>query len=329
MSELPRVSIVTPSYNQVTYLETTIRSVLAQDYPALEYFIIDGGSTDGSADIINKYSEKLTWWISEPDSGQAEAINKGLSRASGEIVAWLNSDDLYLPEAIKGAVAAFQAHPQGSLVYGNAISIDTHGRPLHFWTFPDWGWEQLMSYRIICQPSVFIRRSVLDKVGLLDTSYHFMLDHNLWMRIVLHGEVFHIPELWAAARYHPRAKNVAQAPEFGREAFRLWEWMQAQPQLEPWIKQNQRQIQAGLHRLNGRYLLDGGLPAEALRSYWKSFSMNPGYTLQHWQRILFAVFSLFSSETLSGWLAQQGRKLRPTLKLGPELAGWPGICMEK
>ncbi len=126
-SSLPRVSIVTPSFNQAAFLEETIQSVLSQDYPNLEYIIIDGGSTDGSVEIIKKYADKLAYWVSEKDTGQADAINKGLIRVTGEIVAWLNSDDIYLPGTIRAAVEALQAHPDCGLVYGDVLSVDAKG----------------------------------------------------------------------------------------------------------------------------------------------------------------------------------------------------------
>ncbi len=112
MPDLPRVSIITPSYNQARFIEQTIQSVLSQDYPNLEYLIVDGGSSDGSLEIIRRYSSQLAWWVSEPDHGQTDAINKGFAHAHGEIFAWLNSDDTYLPGAVTHAVAALQAHPQ-------------------------------------------------------------------------------------------------------------------------------------------------------------------------------------------------------------------------
>ncbi len=170
MSSSPLVTIVTPSYNQVAFLENTIRSVLAQDYTALEYMIVDGGSTDGSVEIIQRYSDRLAWWVSERDSGQAEAINKGLRRAKGEFVAWLNSDDLYLPGAIQQAVAAFQANLGLGLVFGDAITIDAQGKPLNRLSFGDWDLLDLVSFRIICQPAVFMRRAVLERSGYLESS---------------------------------------------------------------------------------------------------------------------------------------------------------------
>ena len=115
MPDLPLVSIITPSFNQARFLEATLRSVLEQDYPRIEYLVVDGASSDGSVDIIRRYADQLTWWVSEKDSGQSEAINKGLRRARGEFIGWLNSDDIYLPGAVAAAVQIFQSHPRAGL----------------------------------------------------------------------------------------------------------------------------------------------------------------------------------------------------------------------
>jgi hypothetical protein len=299
----PLVSIVTPSFNQGQYLEQTMLSVLGQvgadhDPPiAVEYLLVDGGSTDGSLDIIQRYAGRLAWWVSESDSGQAEAINKGLQRARGEYVAWLNSDDLYLPGAITQAVQALRDDPAASMVFANAITIDAQGHKLNDLIFGNWGLEELMRFRIICQPAVFMRRAALERAGYLDLSYHFLLDHHLWLRLAQQGAVRHVAATWAAARHHPQAKNVAQAAGFGREAFRILEWLQTQPDLAPHLAAHRRRILAGAHRLDGRYLLDGEQPARALRAYLQSLRYDPAFALQHWRRMAYAlVYLLFGQK---------------------------------
>lgn len=292
MESTPRVTIVTPSYNQAAFLEETIHSVLSQDYPNLEYFIVDGGSTDGSVEIIQQYADKLSWWVSEKDRGQADAINKGFARATGEIIGWLNSDDVYQPGAILSAVRALQANPECGLVFGDVVSIDGSGAPINVMTFGDWGLEALMQFRIISQPGVFMRRAVLEQAGYLDLTYHYLLDHHLWLRMAQRAPMRYIPERWAAARFHAAAKNLAHAGEFGREAYRIVKWMAAQPGLEEPYRRLRRRIYAGACRMDGRYLLDGGLPGPALRAYLRSLWSYPPVALPEWRRILFAAASL-------------------------------------
>jgi glycosyltransferase involved in cell wall biosynthesis len=295
------VSIITPSYNQAAFLEDTIQSVLTQDYIALEYILVDGGSTDGSLDIIHRYQGKFAWWVSEPDTGQADAINKGLSRSKGEIVAWLNSDDLYLPGAVFQAVSALQSDPRLAFVFGNAVTVDAKGNMLSHWRFAPYKLLDLMAFRIICQPSVFMRRSVLESAGLLDASYLYLLDHQLWIRLARRAPFQHIPSSLSAARHHLGAKNVAQAAGFGQEAFRILEWMRSQPDLAPLVKHHRRRIEAGAHRLNARYLLDGDLPGAALKSYIHALWLSPRYALHHWHRMLYAALSLVGGKGLGSW----------------------------
>jgi glycosyltransferase involved in cell wall biosynthesis len=326
----PLVSIVTPSYNQAAFLQDSIRSVQAQDYTRVEYLIVDGASQDGSQEIIRRYQDQLAWWVSEPDQGQAEAINKGLSRATGEIVAWLNSDDLYLPGAISSAVAALQADPQLGMVFADAITIDPQGRPLNRLSFGDWSLQQLMAFRIICQPAVFMRRAVLQEAGYLDASYHFMLDHHLWLRMARVAPVRHVDGLWAAARHHLQAKNVSQAAGFGRETLRLLAWMESQDDLADLMQSHRKQIEGGAYRLNARYLLDGGLPGQALKSYGRALRADPGFALQHWHRMLYALLSLLGASELGSWYYKLSAS-PPEKILGEQcardLAGWPGLWL--
>lgn len=298
MAEHPLVTIITPSYNQAAYLEQTIQSVFEQDYPNLEYFVVDGGSTDGSLKIIEKYADRIAWWVSEPDDGQADAINKGFLRARGEIVAWLNSDDLYLPGAISAAVKALQAHPEIGMVYADLQSIDRWGSVFNTITYQQYDLTDLLAFQIIGQPTVFLRRSLLDQTGLLDTSYNFLLDHHLWIRIARLAEIRYVPSVWAAARHHPLAKNAAQAARFGEDAFRVLAWAESQPDLAEIIARNARLIRAGVYTLDAHYLLDGGEAARALKAYGKVLLARPALAFRRWYRILFAFLSLFGL----GWL---------------------------
>ncbi len=306
-SAFPLVSIITPSYNQSAFLEAAIQSVLSQDYPNLEYIIIDGGSTDGSQDIIRAHASRLAYWVSEPDRGQADAINKGLSRARGEFVAWLNSDDVYLPGALRRAVSVLQSDPALGMVYGDLNSINPTGETFHTITYAQYDLADFLAFRIIGQPAVFMRRSVLERAGPLDPSYKYLLDHHLWIRISRIAAVKYVPEAWAAARIHPAAKNVAQASAFGEEVYRILEWAQAQLDLAAIIQANPRRVWAGAHRLNARYLLDGGAYAQSLRSYAKAFAAQPAYALHHWKRILYALFAALGLRHLLN------RLIRPNL----------------
>lgn len=304
------VSIITPSYNQVKFLEQTIRSVLSQDYEPIEYMIVDGGSTDGSLQIIQGYADQLAWWVSESDAGQADAINKGFSRARGEIVAWINSDDLYLPGAVKQATTALQDYPDVGMVYGDAITVDAQGNKINDLVFQDWGFFDLICYRIICQPAVFMRRSILERAGYLDLNYHYMLDHQLWLRLAQLAPIMHISSTWAAARHHSDAKNVDQAPGFGEETLRLLQWMEDRPEFAAQVASNRKKVEAGAYRLNGRYLLDGDLPGSALKSYGRALVRDPLFTLRHWHRMIYAILSLLGGKSLAGWYYRIRRRLR-------------------
>jgi GT2 family glycosyltransferase len=269
------VSIITPSYNQAPYLEQTIQSVLKQDYPRLEYIVIDGGSTDGSLEIIKRYEDRLAYWISEKDSGQAEAINKGFARAEGAILGWLNSDDYYMLNTISVAARCFQQNPEVVMIYGDMLAVDGQGETLNVLKYKQLSLEDLLCFQIIGQPSVFFRRAALEKTGMLDTTFHFMLDHHLWIRLAQQGRIMHVPQVWSAARYHPEAKNRARAAEFGREAFRVLDWAKKQPGLAESLASVKRRALASAHRYNARYLLDGGQAVSSLAAWLRALFLHP------------------------------------------------------
>ncbi len=204
------VSIVTPSYNQARFLEETMRSVLEQDYADIEYIVVDGGSTDGSRELLERYSSRLAWWISEKDRGQTDAINKGFNRARGDVLAWLNSDDTYQPGAVREAVEFLQANPQVGLVYGDANYIDENGRVIGRFPAAQTDYRRLrQGYVHIPQQSAFFRADLWRKVGPLDASFYFAMDYDLWVRLAREAPLVYHPRLWANFRLHSDAKTIA------------------------------------------------------------------------------------------------------------------------
>jgi GT2 family glycosyltransferase len=302
------VSIVTPSYNQARYLEQTIRSVLGQDYPRIEYLVVDGASPDGSVEIIKKYRSKLAYWVSENDSGQGNAINKGLARATGEIVAWLNSDDYYLPGAVSAAVKILDENPEVVLVYGNMLAVDEHGNAFNTLEYRQLTLRDFLCFQIIGQPAVFFRREVLEKTGMLEPTFHFLLDHHLWIRIAELGKVLHVPQTWAAARYHVEAKNRAKAAEFGSEAFRILDWAKNQPGLVDSVSRVERRARASAHRVDARYLLDAGQSASALKAWARALAIHPPTALARLNILVSAILNLLGLDIIrSAYLARRSK----------------------
>jgi len=217
-SATPVVTVVTPSYNQGEFIRATIESVLSQDYPRLEYIVMDGGSTDRTAAIAAEYAGRLTW-ISEKDRGQAHAINKGFQRAQGEIVAWLNSDDILLPGAVSRAVAAFSAaaavpatpSPPPAAIYGEGYLMDRAGRLTGRFpaTEPFNLWKLVYLSDYILQQSTFFRRDALEQIGWLDENLHYALDWDLLIRLGKRFGLRYVPHYFGALREYPEAKSFA------------------------------------------------------------------------------------------------------------------------
>lgn len=203
------ISIVTPSYNQRRYIEETIRSVIAQDHPQIEYMIVDGGSSDGTVDVIRSYEDKLAWWVSEKDQGQTDAINKGFARAKGEILAWLNSDDTYEPGTVAAAAAYLQAHPEVGMVYGDCNYINEAGTVVGKFHAAQTSYERLRrGYTHIPQQTMFFRASLWKQVGPLDPSFYFAMDYDLWTRIAARARIQYVPQTWANFRLHASGKSL-------------------------------------------------------------------------------------------------------------------------
>jgi glycosyltransferase involved in cell wall biosynthesis len=228
-----KISIVTPSYNQCEFIEESVRSVISQkgDF-FIDYIIVDGGSTDNSIDVIKKYDALVKegkWpvqcrgiryrWHTGPDNGQSDAINKGLGMAEGDIAAWLNSDDYYLPGAFASAVKAFEKDEALAMIYGNGEIVDKSGsRKTEYDAEPVFDlWKLIHLYDFILQPSVFMRRQALKRAGNLNEKLHYIMDWELWIRLSRFGKVGHLPQRLSCARVYPEAKTQSSGMNRWRE----------------------------------------------------------------------------------------------------------------
>jgi glycosyltransferase involved in cell wall biosynthesis len=212
----PRISIITPSFNQAAYIEQTITSVLNQEYPNLEYIVIDGGSSDGSVEIIRKYENRIAFWVSEQDRGQAHAINKGLARATGDIIAYLNSDDYYLDGTLRQVADLFNRRPDLDLFHGRCQMVDQHGAKIGERTGSITRYDEILDLwnvwwgrRNFVQPEVFWTRRIADRVGQFREDLHWVMDYDYWLRILrAGGRVGFIDAELAAFRLQPKQKST-------------------------------------------------------------------------------------------------------------------------
>jgi glycosyltransferase involved in cell wall biosynthesis len=255
--QLPKISIVTPSYNQAKYLPETIESILNQGYPKLEYIIIDGGSSDGSVEIIKQYERHLAYWVSEPDSGQSAAINKGVDKATGDLFNWINSDDVLFPGALQRIAETFCEEPDADLFVGINARSDAEGRITRVSVPPR---RTVMSPTCwimgICQQSTFITTKVLRRVGELREDLHCIMDTELYYRLFATGARYvRVPGLIGMIREHPDAKGVSKTADWPPETERV---LREYHIGEPWVNVARAKLRLGR-------LLDG--------SYWHSFRL--------------------------------------------------------
>ena len=211
------ISVVMPSYNQAEFIEKTIQSVLSQDIPNLEFVIYDNLSSDGTIEILKKYESRLRW-ISEKDKGQGHAVNKGIQNTSGEIIGWVNSDDIYYPGALKSVLQYFETHPDVDLVYGDADHIDVQDQWIEDYYTEPWDLERLKDVCFLCQPAVFFHRRVAKRFGLLDERLYWCMDYEYWLRVGLGGaKVAYLPQKLAGSRMYPENKTLRSIRKVHRE----------------------------------------------------------------------------------------------------------------
>gem|GEM_PF-541014 len=285
----PRVSIVTPSYNQGQFIEETIRSVLLQGYPNLEYIIVDGGSTDESVEIIRKYEPWLTCWVSEPDRGQADAINKGWRRSGGEVIAWLNSDDTYCPGGLRRGVAHLMAHPQALLACGRCHAVDATGRVVGILPPRPFSLKRQLTCRnTVMQPASFVRRTVLDSVGYLDDSLRYVFDYEWWARILISGGHFlAVTDVLANFRLHSESKSVGSALAMAYEHRIVLDRIYGAADAPLYLRRWRSLAYSSYHSMVGHVHYAAGQMAEARREFGLAIALAPlrlttCFDLAHW-----------------------------------------------
>lgn len=212
-----KISIITPSFNQGQFIARTLESVATQGGVEVEHIVCDGGSTDDTIEILKKFKPPVQW-VSEPDGGQAAAVNKGIRAARGDIIGWLNSDDVYYPGALERVAAFFSAHPDAEIVYGMADHIDADDKVIEPYPTEPWNFERLIETCFICQPALFFRRRIVDRYGLLDESLNYCMDYDYWLRLGRAGCRFdYLEERLAGSRLHDETKTLSARVKVHRE----------------------------------------------------------------------------------------------------------------
>jgi glycosyltransferase involved in cell wall biosynthesis len=269
----PVVSIVTPSYNQAEFLEETIRSVLDQDYEPIEYAVVDGGSTDGSVEIIRRYADRLAWWTSEPDHGQAHALNKGFARAGGEVRGWLNSDDTLLPGAVSRLVSELERDRSLALAYGDAVWLDGDSRRIGYQSAREWDLKAMArsGSAHVLQPASLWRREAWERAGPLDESFHYVFDTVFFLRMAALGRASHLAEPLAGYRIHPASKTYSEPLPKIEEYLRLADEVFA---AEP-LRRYARAGRASYYRRAAWSLWNLGELARARRTFLRSLVLDP------------------------------------------------------
>jgi glycosyltransferase involved in cell wall biosynthesis len=268
----PLVSIVTPSLNQGAFLEETMVSVLEQDYPNLEYVVVDGASTDGSVDVIRRYADRLAWWASEPDRGQAHALNKGFARAGGEYLTWLCSDDTLLPGAVSRLVTALESSPRAVLAYGDAVYTDARSERKHAARSGPWDPVAMVRHAQVPnqQPATLYTRRGWEEAGPLDEEAWYYLDLQFTIRLAGAGDGMHVSEPLATYRIHPAGKSTGRPARKAEDALRCAERFMTTDLVPGALRPYTREGRASLYRIAGDNFYAALELGRARRAYFKA-----------------------------------------------------------
>jgi glycosyltransferase involved in cell wall biosynthesis len=280
-----KISIVTPSFNQGPYIERTLLSVLQQDWDPIEYVVFDGGSADETVNILKKYDAKIRWQ-SAPDNGQTDAVNKGIQATSGDIIGWLNSDDVYYPGALRTVMNYFFAHPDVDVVYGMADHIDLNDNPFEEYPTQTWDFERLKLTCFICQPALFFRRSLVAQHGLLDETLNYCMDYEYWLRLGAAGVRFaYLPQKLAGSRLYGDNKTLGARVKVHAEINDMLRWrLKRVP--DRWLYNYAHAVVERRYdrKLNPkRFAIEIGLRSLGAAIYWNAkISQDMGRTTLSW-----------------------------------------------
>jgi len=277
----PLVSVVTPAYNQASYLSATIESVLSQDYPHIEYHVIDDGSTDKTPEILESYKDRVHC-ESHSNQGQTATINKGWSQSQGAILTWLNSDDTFLPGAVSKAVAFFSNNPDAGIVFGDTLFTQADGSPIE--RTKNRGEFNYRRFVLQCenpipQPSAFIRRCVIEDVGVLDPYYFYFMDWDFWLRAGIRHRIVYFPELLSTYRLHPESNTVARSARVAPELEHMYRSFFERNELPEPVRRLQTRAMANMYFTSGGYYLNGSDSAAARRMALRALCAYPGIVL--------------------------------------------------
>ena len=276
----PKVSVVMPSYNQGQFIEESIRSVLLQGYTNLEYIIIDGGSTDGSVDIIRRYAPWLTSWTSEPDAGQSDAINKGWQHCTGDVLAWLNSDDLYAPDALRQVGERFAADMTLGLVYGEINVLDDAGRTSGAIGYHARESQMLAALELPYQPASFFSAAIIRQIGGLDVSLRYVMDVDILLRVMANARAARIAAPLASFRIHAESKTNLAEPKFAEELLMLLQRFEEKPAVYPGLEHvGIDKTRQNFYRLAAKHFYQGDRFHDALRCIALACRADPSATL--------------------------------------------------